>query len=92
MKYILVGTLDSGWTGHHKERVKACKAKAGEFGITFDAVYYTHGVYDFVDVIEASDAYVVLAFSMWYSKIGYGHINAMPAFGEEVLDRIDKIS
>lgn len=92
MKYILVGNLDSDWIGRHNERVEACQVKAEEFGITFESMYYTQGLYDFVDVIEASDAYVVLAFSLWYAKKGYGHITTMPAFDEETMERVDTMT
>ncbi len=92
MKYILVGKLDRDWIGKHKERVETSRKKAEEFGITFDKIYYTQGVYDFIDVIEASDPYVVLAFSMWYAKQGYGSINTMPAFDEEAMERADAMT
>jgi len=92
MKYILAGNLDRDWIGRHKERVEACREKAHEFGIEFESIYYTQGVYDFIDVVEASDAYVILAFSMWYSKKGYGHVTTMPAFDEETIERVDAMT
>lgn len=87
MKYILVGTLDRDWIGRQKERLEASKEKAKEFGITFEAIYYTQGVHDFIDVVEASDANGLLAFSMWYAKQGYGRMTTMPAFDEAAMEK-----
>ena len=38
--------------------------------MTFEAINYTQGIYDFIDVVEASDTFVVLGFSIWYAKQG----------------------
>ncbi|MBL6958235.1 MAG: GYD domain-containing protein [Rhodospirillales bacterium] len=92
MKYILMGMLDRDWIGRHKERVEESMAKAKEFGIEFESIYYTQGQYDFIDIIEASDPYVVLAFSMWYAKNGYGRIMTMPAFDEPTIERVDDMT
>jgi uncharacterized protein with GYD domain len=80
MKYILLGTINSNWIGRQKERIDSAKAKAAELSINIEAIYYTQGVYDFVDVIEAADASAVLTFSIWFAKQGYGRITTMPAF------------
>jgi uncharacterized protein with GYD domain len=89
MKYVLVGTLAPDWIGRQKERVDDCRAKAKDLGIIFESIYYTQGVYDFVDVVEASDTYVMLGFSLWYAKQGYGRITTMPAFDEEAMITAD---
>ena len=91
MKYIIVGTLDRDWIGRQKERLEASKAKAKEFGVTFEAIYYTQGVYDFIDVVEASDPNGVLAFSMWYAKQGYGRMTTMPAFDEAAMEKASEM-
>ena len=85
MKYIFLGTLATDWIGRHDKRVKACKAKADELGMTFGSINYTQGVYDFFDVVDASDAFVALGFSIWYAKQGYGKITTMPAFDEAAM-------
>ena len=87
MKYVFVGTLSPDWIGRQKERTKAERVKADELGITIESVYYTQGIYDFVDIIEASDPFVVLGFSLWYAKQGYGGITTMPAFDESAMER-----
>ena len=87
MKYIFLGTLATDWIGRHDKRVKACKAKADELGMTFEAINYTQGIYDFIDVVEASDTFVVLGFSIWYAKQGYGKITTMPAFDEAAMEK-----
>ncbi|MEE8285769.1 MAG: GYD domain-containing protein, partial [Gammaproteobacteria bacterium] len=54
---------------------------------SFEAIYYTQGIYDFVDVVEASDINSVLGFSLWYAKQGYGKITTMPAFDEAAMEK-----
>ncbi len=87
MKYIFVGTIAPEWIGRQKERLQSCKAKADELGMSFEAIYYTQGIYDFVDVVEASDINSVLGFSLWYAKQGYGKITTMPAFDEAAMEK-----
>ena len=87
MKFVFLGTLAPDQIDRPRERAAACKKKAGELGMSFESVYYTQGVYDFVSLVEASDPYVVLGFSLWYAKQGYGRISTMPAFDEDALDR-----
>ncbi len=87
MKYIFVGSLAPEWIGKNDKRVGACRAKADEMGMSIEAVYYTQGVHDFVDVVEASDAFIVLGFSLWYAKQGFGRIITMPAFDEAAMER-----
>ena len=91
MKYVLVGTLAPEWIPRQKDRVKAVRAKAEELGITIESVYYTQGIHDFVDVVEASDPYVMLGFSLWYAKQGYGRISTMPAFDESAMEKATEV-
>lgn len=92
MKYIFAGTIEPAWLGRQDERVQACRAKAKELGMSFEAVYYTQGIYDFIDVVEASDSYVVLGFSIWYAKKGFGRIVTMPAFDESAMEQAAQIT
>ena len=39
------------------------------------------------DIVEASDTYVVLGFSIWYANQGYGKITTMPAFDEAAMEK-----
>jgi len=55
--------------------------------MTFKAINYTQGIYDFIDVVEASDTFIVLGFSIWYTKQGYGKITTMPAFDEAAMEK-----
>ncbi len=87
MKYIFLGTIAPEWIGRHEERVQSCKAKADELEMTFVAINYTQGIYDFIDAVEASDTSVVLVFSIWYAKQGYGKIATMPAFDEAEMEK-----
>ncbi len=88
MKYIFLGTIAPEWIARHKKRLQSCKVKADELGMSFEAIYYTQGIYDFVDVVEASDTYIVLGFSLWYAKQGYGKITTMPAFDEAAMEKV----
>ncbi len=87
MKYIFLGTIAPEWIGRHEERVQSCKAKADELEMTFVAINYTQGIYDFIDAVEASDTSVVLVFSIWYAKQGYGKITTVPAFDEAEMEK-----
>ena len=87
MKYVFLGTIAPEWIGRQTERLQSCRAKADELGMTFEAVNYTQGAYDFVDIVEASDTFVVLGFSIWYAKQGYGKITTMPAFDEAEMEK-----
>ena len=53
--------------------------------IKLESVNYTQGAYDFVDTVDAPNAEVMLTFSIWYAKKGYGRIISMPAFSEKAL-------
>ncbi|MGH6662717.1 MAG: GYD domain-containing protein [Rhodospirillales bacterium] len=87
MKYVFLGNIAPEWIGRQKERLKACRAKADKLGIKFDAICYTQGVYDFVDIVEAKDVKSALAFSLWYAKQGYGKIATLPAFDEGTIEK-----
>ena len=87
MKYVLLGTLSTDWAAKHEQRVESATAKLKELGITLDAVYYTQGQYDFVDVVDTSDPAALLTFSVWYVTQGYSHIQTMPAFDPDTLAR-----
>jgi uncharacterized protein with GYD domain len=63
------------------------KAKLQDLGVTLDAVYYTQGPYDFVDVIDSPDPGAALAFSVWYANQGYGRIQTLPAFDLDAMER-----
>ncbi len=66
MRYVLLGSLGPAWATRHDERVAKAKAKLDTLGIRLEAVYYTQGEVDFVDVVEAPSAEAMLAFSVWY--------------------------
>ncbi len=87
MKYVFLGTIAPEWIGRHVERVQSCKAKVDELEMTFVAINYTQGIYDFIDGVEASDPSVVLVFSIWYAKQGYGKITTVPAFDEAEMEK-----
>jgi uncharacterized protein with GYD domain len=87
MKYVLLGSIDTAWVGRHAERTKLAKAKLQDLGVTLDAVYYTQGPYDFVDVIDSPDPEAALAFSVWYANQGYGRIQTLPAFDLDAMER-----
>ncbi len=86
MKYVLLGKLDAEWAGKHKERVKEAQAKLKELGIAVEAIHYTQGRFDFVDVVNAPSAEAVLSFSVWYAAEGFGRIQSMPAFDSETFE------
>lgn len=85
MKYVLLGSLGPEWAGRHVERVDQAKAKLNELGIKLEAVYYTQGDVDFVDIVDAPSADAMLAFSVWYVKQGYGRFRSLPAFDDAAM-------
>ncbi|MGH6915433.1 MAG: GYD domain-containing protein [Geminicoccales bacterium] len=85
MKYVMLGTLSGDWATRQKERTSKAREKLDALGIKLESLYYTQGVYDFVDVVEAPSAEAMLAFSVWYAKEGLGRITTMPAFSESEL-------
>ena len=87
MKYILLGTLSTDWAAKHGARVQSAKKKLADLGITLEAVYYTQGQYDFVDVVDTPNPEDLLTFTVWYVTQGYGRIQSMPAFDTETLAR-----
>jgi uncharacterized protein with GYD domain len=86
MKYILLGTLNTEWVARHAVRTKEAREKLQALGITLDAVYYTQGPYDFVDVIDAPSGEAALQFSVWYASQGYGRIQTLPAYDASVME------
>ena len=86
MKYILLGTLNTEWIAKHAERTKESRGKLRALGITLNAVYYTQGPYDFVDVIDAPSGEAALQFSVWYASQGYGRIQTLPAYDASVME------
>ena len=82
MKYVLLGSLGPDWAGRHADRVEKAKGKLKELGIKLDAVYYTQGDVDFVDIVDAPSSEAMLAFSVWYVKQGYGRFRTLPAFDD----------
>jgi len=85
MKYVLLGTLSSDWAARHGPRVQSSKEKLEQLGVKLEAVYYTQGRYDFVDIVETPEPDALLTFSLWYVSQGYGRIESMPAFDAETL-------
>ncbi len=85
MKYVLLGTLSADWAMKQEKRITTVKRKLKEMGMKLDALYYTQGPFDFVDVIDAPDAASMLAFSVWYSQQGFGKIMSLPAFDERQM-------
>ncbi|HET6221322.1 MAG TPA: GYD domain-containing protein [Dongiaceae bacterium] len=86
MKYVLLGTLNAQWVSKQKKRTNAARAKAKELNIKLHSIYYTQGEYDFVDIVEAEPA-DILVFSMWYGQQGYGRIVTMPAFETATVEK-----
>ena len=80
MRYVLLGQLGSEWAGKHAQRTREAKAKLKELGIRLVSVHYTQGQCDFVDIVDASSAEAMLAFSVWYADKGFGRIESLPAF------------
>lgn len=85
MKYVLLGTLSPEWASRHGARVQSSKEKLKQLGVQLEAVYYTQGRYDFVDIVDAPEPDALLTFSLWYVSQGYGRIESMPAFDMETL-------
>ncbi len=90
MKYVLLGTLSDKWASKHTARTRAARDKLSNLSIKLDAVYYTQGEFDFVDVVDAPNSEAVLAFSVWYTQQGYGRIRSLPAFDTRSMTRAMK--
>ncbi len=82
MKYVMLGTLGADSLQKQKNRTTTARAKLKSLGMKLESVHYTQGPYDFVDVVDAPSAEVMLAFSVWYSEQGYGKLMSLPAFDE----------
>ena len=85
MKYVLLGSLGPEWAGRHAERTEQAKAKLKELKIKLEAVHYTQGEFDFVDIVDAPSADAMLAFSIWYVKQGFGRFESLPAFDDAAM-------
>lgn len=85
MKYVLLGTLSADWAERHGERTDQAKKKLAELNIKLEAVYYTQGEVDFVDIVDAPDPDAMLAFSIWYVKQGFGRFHTLPAFDDAAM-------
>jgi uncharacterized protein with GYD domain len=87
MKYVLLGHLSEGWAAQHDKRVKAARDKLKKLGIKLQAVHYTQGQYDFVDVVDTPNPEALLAFSVWYAQNGFGRIQSLPAFDNAAMQK-----
>ena len=86
MKYVYYGTMDPMWTTRTEERWKIVAPKLAELGITIEALYYTQGEFDFIEIVECDDPQAVLAYSIWMAKEGIARTRTMPAFAKEDFD------
>jgi uncharacterized protein with GYD domain len=68
MKYVLLGNLSPEYASKQSERVGKAKAKLDKLGIKIESIHYTQGYYDFVDIVDAPNPEVMVAFSVWYSS------------------------
>ena len=90
MKYVLLGTISPSWIGKQAERLTKSNEKLKELKIKQESVLYTQGQYDFVETIDAPGPESVLGFTIWYSRVGFGSIQTLPAFGDETIREIIK--
>jgi uncharacterized protein with GYD domain len=90
MKYVLLGNLSDKWAAKQTLRVRNSRDKLSNLGITLEAVFYTQGEFDFVDIVEAPNSESVLAFSVWYAKQGYGRVRSLPAFDTRSMTKAMK--
>ena len=80
-----VGGARPEWAGRHAERIDQAKAKLKELNIKLEAVYYTQGEVDFVDIVDAPSPDAMLTFSVWYVKQGFGRFRSLPAFDDAAM-------
>ena len=90
MKYVLLGSISPSWLGKQVERYKKSNEKLKRLGIKQVSVLYTQGQYDFVETIEAPGPESVLGFTIWYSRVGFGSIQTLPAFEDQEVRKIIK--
>ena len=90
MKYVLLGSISPSWIGKQAERLTKSNAKLEQLGIKQLSVLYTQGQYDFVETIEAPGPESVLGFTIWYSRVGFGSIQTLPAFEDQEVRKIIK--
>lgn len=92
MRYVYYGSMDPQWTTRTEERWRYVSSKLKDLGITIEALYYTQGEFDFIEVVEAPDAVAALAYSIWFAREGFGRIRTMPAFTrDEMIAAVDKV-
>ncbi len=85
LKHVLLGTLSPEWASRHAVRVHSSNERLEQLGVQLEAVYYTQGRFDFVDIVDAPEPDALLTFSLWYVSQGYGRVESMPAFDVETL-------
>ncbi|MHC4135226.1 MAG: GYD domain-containing protein [Planctomycetota bacterium] len=86
MRYILLGKLNKEWITR-EERVNESKAKMNDLGIELEAIHYTQGPFDFVDIVSTNNPEAALTFSVWYAAQGYGNIMTLPSFTPEAFSK-----
>ena len=87
MKYVLLGKLAREWLDRPAERTRLARAKLSDLGIKLETAYYTRASFDFIAIVEVPSPEALLTFTVWYSKAGYGSIEAIAAFTEDEMDR-----
>ena len=90
MKYVFLGSISPSWISKQAERLTKSNAKLEQLGIKQLSVLYTQGQYDFVETIEAPGPESVLGFTIWYSRVGFGSIQTLPAFEDQEVRKIIK--
>ena len=90
MKYVLLGSISPSWISKQAERLTKSNAKLKQLGIKQESVLYTQGQYDFIETVEAPGPESVLGFTIWYSKVGFGSIQTLPAFADKTIREIIK--
>ena len=87
-KYVILGRFQSAMDfAQTKKRLdKVRKALAAVNG-KLEAVHYTMGPYDFVDIIEAPDNQAMAAYLTWYAKLGVAETTTMPAFSADEMQQ-----
>ena len=58
---VVLGSINPKWADAPDERIRQVHAKLDQLGIAVDAVYYTQGEVDFVEILEVPSAEAMLA-------------------------------
>ncbi len=85
MKFVVFGKVSPEGAKRYKERGPRAAAKAKSLGIKLDYMYYTQGVYDIIELLDAPSADAMLAHTLWYKKQGYGTLMAYPVFERDAM-------